>query len=79
MSAKVAGEVREGCTMLNVNMATARNYVENYITNSGMDVSDYCIDQAASDLVDYVDTYGVDGYDGVPSDEFTDIVTQSAC
>lgn len=64
--------------MLNINMATAESYIENYIINSGMDIGDWCISQAASDLIDYMDATGIDVYECVPSDEFTDILAEAA-
>ena len=63
---------------IDINMATAQEYIEDYITNSSMDPSDWDVWQAASDMLDFMTANGVDDYDDVPEDRFSDILENNA-
>lgn len=58
-----------------INRATAKAYIHDYITNGpDTNADEWDMDYAADNLVEYVEEHNLDTYDDVPEDEFTDIV-----
>lgn len=58
-----------------INRATAKAYIRDYITNGpDYDTHDWDLDAAADALVETVWQNNLDSYDDVDPDDFTDIV-----
>ena len=56
---------------MDINMASAQDFVNDYLTYSGCDPDGWDVFGVAWVLVDWMDGAGVDSFDGVPSDVFT--------
>ena len=56
---------------MDINMASAQDFVNDYLTNSGCDPDEWDVFGVAWALVDWMSWGGVDSFDDVPSDVFT--------
>lgn len=62
-----------------VNMDTAREYINGYLSNScDCNPIDWDVDSAASQLIDFMDDNRIDLFSEVPVDVFVDIVATHA-
>lgn len=61
-----------------INLITAIRFIEDYLTNCGMDTADYDIDRAGRELRDIAQFQGVSDYDEIDGDVFTQILIDSA-
>lgn len=61
-----------------INMATAQDYITDYITNSSQNPEEWNVWNAADQLVDYMRQNNIDNYDEVDEDVYTDILQNNA-
>lgn len=59
---------------MDINMATAQDYIVDYLMNSDCDPADWDVFNMASGLVEWVDGAGVVSFDDVPSDVFVEML-----
>lgn len=64
--------------IMEINMATAQDYINDYLTNSSMNPSDWDVYWAASDMIDFMTANNIEDYDDVPADTFTEILENNA-
>ena len=65
-------------TYTEINRATAKAYIHDYITNGPDNTDDeWDMDYAAGNLLEYVEGHHLDTYEDVPEDEFTAIVSDA--
>lgn len=64
--------------IMEINMATAQDYINDYLTNSSMNPSDWDVHWAASDMIDFMTANNIEDYDDVPADTFIEILENNA-
>ena len=52
--------------IMEINMATAQDYINDYLTNSSMNPSDWDVYWAASDMIDFMTANNIEDYDDGP-------------